>query len=326
MIHFRKLALGCALAVAALASSAMAAEVTIKVAYENNPGEPVDVLMNKWAELVAERSDGKVALETYPSSQMGSKNDIIDQAMMGVNVITIADAGFLTDFDPDWGILYGPYLAESPEQLFRLYEGDWFAKKKEELQAKGIRIVIANYMYGRRHLLSKKKVESPDDMKGMKVRTPNNPMQIKAISMMGGTPTPMPLGDVYPALTQGIIDGVENPLTVLHGQKLDEQAKELSMIDYLTTSALWLGGEAYFASLDPEVVALLEETGHEIGVASQQAAETDEADMLAAMEEMGVKVTRPDLEPFREITRDFYNQFPEWSDGLYETIQAELKK
>lgn len=325
MFRFKKFALGCLVA-AAFTMPALAADVTIKVAYENNPGEPVDVLMHKWADLVASESKGKVELELYPSSQMGAKNDVIDQAMMGVNIITIADAGFLTDFDPDWGILYGPYLAESTEQLFRLYEGEWFAKKKKELQAKGIRIVIPNYMYGNRHLLAKKKVESPKDMTGMKVRVPNNPMQIKAIELMGATPTPMPLGDVYPALTQGIIDGVENPLTVLHGQKLDEQAKELSMINYLTTTALWLGGEAYFASLAPDVAELLEKTGHQIGLESQKAAEKDEADTLAAMEKMGVKVTRPDLKPFREITKDFYKQFPQWSKGLYETIQAELKK
>lgn len=326
MTNLKNLILASLASMLLTSAPALAADVTIKVAYENNPGEPVDTMMHRWADLVAEKSGGKVALELYPSSQMGSKNDIIDQAMMGTNVVTIADPGFLTDFDPDWGVLYGPYLADSPDQLFKLFDGEWFAQKSQELQGKGLRIIIPNYMYGQRQLLANKKVETPADMKGMKIRTPNNPMQIKAIELMGGTPTPMPLGDVYPALTQGIIDGVENPLSVLHGQKLDEQAKELSMISYLTTTGLWLGGEAYFSSLDPDVVEMLEETGYEIGLESQTQAEQDDADILAAMEAMGVHVTRPDLAPFREVSRDFYTQFPQWSDGLYETIQAELKK
>lgn len=323
MFRLRELALGIGLALT-LALPSLAADVTVKVAYENNPGEPVDLLMNKWAELVKERSNGTVELELYPSSQLGSKEDLIEQGKMGVNVITIADAGFLKDYDPDLSILYGPYLTDDAAALFRLYDGDWFAEKRELLKEQGIHIVIPNYMYGTRHILAKRKIAEPEDMAGLKIRTPNNPMQIKAIELMGGTPTPMPLGDVYPSLTQGVIDGVENPLTVLHGQKLDEVVKQLSLVGYLTNTAFWLGGEAYFASLDPEVVKLLEETGYEVGLESQKSAATDEEQALEAMKAMGVEVTVPDVAAFKERTRPFYDQFPEWSDGLYERVQAEL--
>ncbi len=185
-------------------------------------------------------------------------------------------------------------------------------------------IVISNYLYGTRQLLAKKKVEKPEDLAGMKIRVPNNIMQIKAFELMGATPTPMPLGDVYPALTQGVIDGVENPLPVLYGGKFQEQAKELSMIGYLTNTSLWLGGEAYFSTLDPEVVTMLHETGYQAGLYSQELAAQEEAKMLEAMKEAGVTVTEPDVEAFREKTKAFYTMFPEWSEGLYEQIQAAL--
>lgn len=325
MSLMKRIGLGTAM-VLALALPSLAADVTVKVAYENNPGEPVDVMMHKWADLVKERSGGKVEFELYPSSQLGSKEDIIEQAKMGVNVITIADAGFLVDYDPDMGVLYGPYLADDTASLFRIYDGEWFKEKEQKLREQGIRIVIPNYMYGARHILAKKKIEKPADMVGLKIRTPNNNMQIKAIELMGGTPTPMPLGDVYPALTQGVIDGVENPLTVLHGQKLDEQAKQLSLVGYVTSAAFWLGGENYFQTLDPEVAKLIEETGYEIGVESQKAAAEDEAKALEAMKAVGVEVTNPDIAAFKEATRPFYDQFPEWTPGLYDRIQAEIAK
>lgn len=325
MSLMKRIGLGTAM-VLALALPSLAADVTVKVAYENNPGEPVDVMMHKWADLVKERSGGKVEFELYPSSQLGSKEDIIEQAKMGVNVITIADAGFLVDYDPDMGVLYGPYLADDTASLFRIYDGEWFKEKEQKLREQGIRIVIPNYMYGARHILAKKKIEKPADMVGLKIRTPNNNMQIKAIELMGGTPTPMPLGDVYPALTQGVIDGVENPLTVLHGQKLDEQAKQLSLVGYVTSAAFWLGGESYFQTLDPEVAKLIEETGYEIGVESQKAAAEDEAKALEAMKAVGVEVTNPDIAAFKEATRPFYDQFPEWTPGLYDRIQAEIAK
>ena len=300
------------------------AETTVRIAYENNPGEPADLVMNRWKELVAEASDGEVVLELYPSSQLGAKKDVIEQGMLGVNVITIADVGFLTDYDPDLGILFGPYLTDDAESLFKIYESDWFKEKEAKLQEQGIHIVIKNYLYGTRQLLATKKVETPDDLKGMKIRTPNNIMQIRAIEAMGGTPTPMPLGDVYPALTQGVIDGVENPLPVLFGQKLHEQAKELSMISYLQNTSLWLGGQAYFDTLDPEVVEMLHETGYEAGLYSQELAAAEDEKILEAMQDAGVTVTYPDLEPFREKAMAVYDQFPEWSEGLYEEIQSQL--
>ncbi|MAU46353.1 MAG: C4-dicarboxylate ABC transporter [Yangia sp.] len=300
------------------------AETTVRIAYENNPGEPADLVMNRWKELVAEASDGEVVLELYPSSQLGAKKDVIEQGMLGVNVITIADVGFLTDYDPDLGILFGPYLTDDAESLFKIYESDWFKEKEAKLQEQGIHIVIKNYLYGTRQLLATKKVETPADLEGMKIRTPNNIMQIRAIEAMGGTPTPMPLGDVYPALTQGVIDGVENPLPVLFGQKLHEQAKELSMISYLQNTSLWLGGQAYFDTLDPEVVEMLHETGYEAGLYSQELAAAEDEKILEAMQDAGVTVTYPDLEPFREKAMAVYDQFPEWSEGLYEEIRSQL--
>lgn len=310
----------------ALALPAVAQDVTIRIAYENNPGEPVDLVVNRWAELVDTASEGKVKLELFPSSQLGAKQDVIEQGMMGVNVITIADAAFLTDYDPDLGILMAPYLTDSPADLFKIYESDWFKQKEAALQEKGIHVVISNYLYGTRQLLTKTKVETPDDLTGLKIRTPNNAMQIKTIEAMGGTPTPMPLADVYPALTQGVIDGVENPLAVLYGQKLYEQAKELSMISYLNTTALWLGGQAYFDTLDPAVVEMLHETGREAGLYSQELAEQEDARVLEEMKTAGVTVTTPDLAPFREKAMAVYGEFPEWTPGLYDTIQAQLAK
>lgn len=320
-MNIRSCLLGAAASLA-IALPAIAQDTTIRVAYENNPGEPVDQVVKYWAELVDEASEGSVKLEPYPSSQLGAKQDVIEQGMMGVNVITIADFGFLVDYEPDLGVLFGPYLTESADELFKVIDSDWFAEKEQALREQGIHIVVSNYLYGTRQLLTKSKVETPDDLAGMKIRTPNNIMQIKAFEAMGATPTPMPLGEVYPALTQGVIDGVENPLAVLHGQKLDEQAKQLSMIGYLHNTALWLGGQAYFDTLDPAVVEMLHETGREAGLFSQELAAKEDERILAEMEAQGVEVTRPDLEPFREKTKVVYEQFPEWSDGLYDRIQA----
>ena len=240
--------------------------LSIKVAYENNPGEPLDVVMRYWAEILNKKSDGEITLVLYPSSQLGSKQDVTEQAMMGMNVITLTDVAFLADYEPDLGILFGPYLTDDPQKLFKIYESDWFRQKNEDLKKKGIHVVMNNYLYGTRQIISKKPIRKVEDLAGMKIRVPNNVMQIKAIQAMGATPTPMPLGEVYPALTQGVIDGVENPISVLQGQKLFEQAKYLSMVNYLTNTSVWIGGEAFFSTLSPEQLELIHSTGYEAGL------------------------------------------------------------
>jgi TRAP-type transport system periplasmic protein len=303
-----------------------AAPIVIKVAYENNPGEPVDKVMHYWADMLKEKSKGEITLDLYPSSRLGAKKDVTEQAMMGLNVITITDVGFLTDFDEDLGILFGPYLTDDPQKLFKLYESDWFKKKNEALQKKGVHIVMTNYLYGVRHMLTKKPVNTLADLKGMKIRVPNNTMQIKAIEAMGATPTPMPLGEVYPALTQGLIDGVENPISVLYGQKLHEQAKFLIMNGYLTNTSLWVGGEAFFSKLPAAQLKLIHDTAFDAGLYSQKIVTDLDNEMIGKMKAEGVTVITPDIAPFRAATKAVYTQFPKWTKGLYEQIQAELKK
>lgn len=318
------MALTAALAMA-VPFSTSAAPTSIKVAYENHPGEPADVVMNYWADMLKERSNGEILLELYPSSQLGSKSDVMDQALMGMNVITISDVGFMADYEPDLAALYGPFLTENTEKLFELYESPWFKEKNESLREQGVHLVITNYNYGDRHIIAKKPVRTPDDLKGLKIRVPNNPIQIKAFEAMGATPTPMPLADVYPALTQGVIDGAENPLSVLYGQKLHEPAKYVSLVNYLTTAAVWMGGEAFFSTLPEDQLALIHETGREAGLYSQQLAKESDEKILELMKAEGVEIIEPDREAFREKALVVYEQFPNWSPNLYQTLQDQLK-
>jgi tripartite ATP-independent transporter DctP family solute receptor len=323
-----KALLKCLVAASALlASSAMAlsADVTIKVAYENNPGEPVDQVMHRWKEDLEKRSNGEIALELYPSSQLGSKKDVTEQAMMGLNVITITDVGFLADYDPDLGVLFGPFLTDDPAKLFKIYDGDWFKQKSEALKEKGIHVVLPNYLYGVRQLITKKPVRSPEDLKGLKIRVPNNAMQIKIFEAMGATPTPMPLGETFPALAQGVIDGVENPISVLYGQKFHEEAKYLTKIGYLTNAAMFVGGEAFFSTLSEDQLKLIHETAYEAGLYSQKLTTDLDNQMIAKMKEAGVEVIEVDRGPFKALTERVYTEFPEWSPGLYDQIKAELK-
>lgn len=327
VIRANKKLLGMLLGVALCfgAGASLAAEYTIKVAYENNPGEPVDKAVNEWAKLFAQKTGGKGELKLFPSSQLGSKKDVMEQMKLGSAIITIADGGFFADYVPDFGILMGPYLGNDYKDIFKLAKTPWFDEMNTKLQAKGFRILTSNWLYGVRHMVTKKPVHTPADLKGLKIRVPNNRIQIDAMKTMGATPTPMPLAEVYPALTTGVIDGAENPIPVLYGQKHHEPAKYLILTGHLDNVSQWVTSQAYFEKLPADIKKALTESADEAGNFMTNIIQQAEKETIEKMKKEGVTVIEVDKKLFREAAKPTYTHFPEWTPGLYDKLQGYLK-
>ena len=302
-----------------------AADYSIKVAYENNPGEPIDKAVNEWAKIFAQKTGGKGELKLYPSSQLGSKKDVMEQMKLGSAIITIADGGFFADYVPDFGILMGPYLGNDYKDIFKLAKTPWFEDMNGKLAAKGFRILTSNWLYGTRHMVTKKPVKTPADLKGMKIRVPNNRIQIDAMKTMGATPTPMPLAEVYPALTTGVIDGAENPIPVLYGQKHHEPAKYLILSGHLDNVSQWVTSETYFQKLPADIKKALTESADEAGNFMTNTIQQAEKETIEKMKKEGVTVIEVDKKAFREAAKPTYTHFPEWTPGLYDKLQSYLK-
>lgn len=303
---------------------AFAADYSIKLAYENNPGEPFDLAMREWARLFAEKTKGKGEMKVFPSSMLGSKKDLMEQMKLGSGIITLADGGFFADYVPDFGIMIGPYLGKDYEDTLKLTKTPWFADLSGQLEAKGFKI-LTSWLYGTRHMVSKKPVKTPADLKGLKIRVPNNRIQIDSLKTMGATPTPMPLGEVYPALTTGVIDGAENPIPVLYGQKHHEPAKYLVLSGHLDMITQCFIGAAYFKKLPADIQKALIESGDEAGAFMMKTTLAAEKEVIEKMKKEGVTVMEVDKAAFREAAKDTYKHFPEWSPGLYDKVQSFLK-
>ena len=301
-----------------------AADFSIKIAYENNPGEPLDQAVRVWARLFAEKTGGKGELKPYPSSQLGSKKDVMEQMKLGSGIIHITDGGFFADYVPDFGILSGPYLGNDYNDILKLTKTPWFEELGVKLEAKGFHIVTS-WLYGTRHMVTKKPVKTPEDLKGLKIRVPNNRIQIDAMKTMGATPTPMPLGEVYPALTTGVIDGAENPIPVLYGQKHHEPAKYLILSGHLDMVIQWVTGQAYFSKLPSEIKKALVDSGEEAGGFMKKTTLSAEAETIEKMKKEGVTVIEVDRTAFRNAAKPTYTHFPEWSPSLYDKVQSYLK-
>lgn len=303
--------------------------LTIMIGYENHPGEPVDLGCNHWKKLVEEMSNGTIKVQLYPSSQLGSKNELIDQMLAGIPVITLADGAFYADRGvPDFGIVFGPYLFDSWDDCWKLTKSDWWEKQCKKLEEKGLKILTANWIYGDRHLLAKKPVRKLADLKGMKIRVPNNTIQIKGFEVLGAVPTPMPLGEVYTALQQGVVDGLENPIPVLYKGKFPEVAKYLMLTGHVKNFTTWICGTKVFNSLTPEQQKILMEAGDKAGEYNNSRYFDLEKESLEKMKSQGVEVIEVDLAEFKEAAKKFY-ELPEftskWSPNLYQTVKSAMK-
>lgn len=304
--------------------------VVIQVGYENHPGEPLDIAVNQWKKLVEQKSNGQIRMDLYPSSQLGSKNDLIDQMLAGDSVVTLADGAFYADRGVvDMGITFGPYLFENWNQAWNLIESDWWKEQNKQLNSKGLKIISANWMYGDRHTLSKKPIRKVEDLKGMKIRVPNNTIQVKGFEVLGATPTPMPLGDVYTALQQGTIDGLENPLPVLYNGKFHEVAKYLTLDGHIKNFTTWVTGTEFFDNLTPNHQKILMETGKEAGLYNNQLQDKLTDEILAKYRAEGVEVIHVNQKEFKDHAMRFYS-LPEftrqWSPNLFETVTEAMKK
>ena len=311
----------------AVATTATAA-VTIMIGYENNPGEPIDLACNEWKRLVEEKSNGEMIVEIFPSSQLGSKDNIIDQAMAGDCVITLANGAFFQDRGvKDFGVVFAPFLFENWEQLDKLAASDWFAQKKAELSDLGLTI-LTGWHYGARDTMTTKKVVTAADIKGMKIRVPNNSLQVKGMAATGAVPTPMSLGEVYTALQQGTIDGLENPLTVLYNGAYQEVCKYLILDHHILDYTCWVCGTDFFNTLTPEQQQILIEAGNEAGVYNNAMLEETTNKALEDLKAAGVEVVEFDRDSFVAASESFYAD-PDiqamWSEGLIDQVKEIIK-
>lgn len=306
------------------------AETVLQVAFENSISEPVGQGWEKAQEIIKEKSGGKMAIEIYPDSQLGDKSSLIDSMLLGENVCTLADGAFYADYGvPDFGIVFGPFLFDSWDQVWKLVDSDWYKELCDKLEEKGLKIIASNWIYGERHTLTNVPVNTVDDLKGLKIRVPSNEIQSKGFDVLGATSTGMALGDVYQALQTKTIDGAENPLATLYGRKLHEVAKYLILDGHVKNFTTWVVSADWFNSLPEEQQTWLLETAEEAGEYNNEVQQAADAEYLQKMKDEGVTVVEPSeevLAGFKEKAQPFYEMGADfgWSDGLYDTVKKAM--
>ncbi len=313
----------------ARAADAADKKVSIYVGYENAVTEPAAKAAERWKELVEKKTNGTVELKLFPNSTLGKKNDLIDQMLMGENIITVADGAFLADYGVvDFGFFYAPYAFESWDELWKVLASDWYKDLCDKLaKAGGLRVLTSNWIYGARDILSIREVRTPSMLGGLKLRVSSNDLSITSFKALGATPVGMDMGDVYQAMSGGTIDAVENPISSLYNRSFQEVAKFLTKNEHILATSMWICGESFFVTLSPEQQKALMEAADEAGLYNNELYDEATAAAEKGMKDAGVTVielTPEEKAEWVKAAQPFFkdaNKTLGWSEGLYDTVR-----
>lgn len=279
------------------------------------------------AERVAERTDGRVTIEVFPSSQLGSEGEVFEQASVGATVMAWGGTDRVSEFAvPDISILLGPYVMDDPLNGFQDFAdtdimSGWVEQVADEA---GLRILAMNWYFGDRHIIANSAFEDPDDLRNVAVRVPPSPVFSTIFQTLGSTPVTLEWAEVYTGLSQGVIDAAEAPLSTLYGSSLYEVADTVTLTGHINSSVGWTMSEEVFQRLSAADQEILVEEVRRGGEQARDAFVDSEAEYRELLEAEGVTIVEVDTDAFQEATLGFYDRFPDWSDGLYDDVRAAL--
>jgi TRAP-type transport system periplasmic protein len=294
-------------------SSAISAEkqIIIKVAHVHVPEHPTSVGCLRFEKLVEERTKGRVKVEVYPGSQMGSERELFEGLMMGtLEMGTISTSG-IASFSRESGIWDLPYLFRDSGHAYRVMDGP-VGKKVDEaaLKKTGVRF-IGYFENGWRHMTNKvRPINKPEDMNGLKMRTMTAPVMIEIIRAMGANPVPIAWGETYLALQQGVADGQENPHVNTFGAKLYEVQKYVSLTGHVYNPQVFCINDKFYQALPADIKQIIHATAKEVIDQARKESQELDADFLKKLVAKGMIVnTPPDLAPFRAKGQIVYDKF-----------------
>jgi TRAP-type transport system periplasmic protein len=237
------------------------------------PKEPYHEGFLKWAKGVDERTKGGLKIDVFHSAQLGREEDIIEQIRQGANIGQNTDSARMGNYVPDIAVMNGPYFVETLEDVAKLRKAPTVVKWQDELASKfGLKVVSFNWVQGYRNFFTNKLVKTPQDLNGQRIRTPPAPIWQESIRALGAVPVGMAFGEMYPALQQKAIDGVELVYNNIPGGRFYEvlkyanETKHIMLINFEVVSAKWFDSlpKEYQTALIEEADKAGEETSREI--------------------------------------------------------------
>jgi tripartite ATP-independent transporter DctP family solute receptor len=303
-----------------VAMPALAADVTVKIATVVSGDHPENVGAREIKRLVEERSNGEIEVRLFTDGQLGNQRELVEQLRNGSLEMTWVTTGFFGSWEPVMNTLEIGYLFDDREHAFRAFDGELGKEVATLIEKHGVKH-LGFYEAGMRHVTnSVRPINTPDDLDGMKLRTPNAKYHLTSVKMMGASPTPMAFSELYAAMEQKVVDGQENPLSNIHAAAFYEVNDHLALTGHLHLTHMVMYSEGLWNKLSEQHQDIIKQAVVDSQQVQRDKVAADDASLLAVLEEKGMQVTRPDraalaerVSPLREqAVEEFGDQAARW--------------
>ncbi len=297
------------------------AAVAIRFNHTFGPGTNADQAVKRFAEEVGKKTGGRIQVKVFSAGELGQEREQYD--LLQTAAMDMALAGLLIPaVAPEYGVMEMPYLWRDQEHVRKVYEGPIGEELRAKvLQRKGIRH-LAFINRGPRYLTTKTRaVRVPADLRGMKIRTLQNPVHIEAWKMLGASPVPMAIGEVFTGLQQGTIEAQENPVEMIKAMSFHEVQKYLIRTAHVRHVIWVVASDRFWKTLSPEDQRLLESEAKAAGAYGDRLQRELDAAIEKELQAKGMTVIDPNVEEFQKALAGLPAKFAkEWMPGLFERI------
>ena len=298
---------------------------TFRLAETHPPDYPTTMGDKEFARLVGERTNGRIKIDVYPSSQLGEEKAVIEQVKLGAIEMTRINASPLAEFNKQFGALSLPYVFDSDAHLWKFLEGPMGNKMLDGLESSKFK-GLAYYDSGARSFYARTPIKSLNDIKGLKIRVQQSKINMDMIKALGASATPMPYGEVFSALQTGIIDAAENNYPSFYSSNHFQSAKHMLLDRHQRTPEVLMMSKAAWDKLSDEDKKIIKQAA--LDSAKFQRAEWAKYEKTAEakLREAGVTITDvTDVKPWQEAVKPVIDQYKADYKDVLDAIEAARK-
>ncbi|WP_340109020.1 TRAP transporter substrate-binding protein [Pikeienuella sp. HZG-20] len=302
-------AAGAASAVSVFAITGRArAAAQLRLAHPADTSHPVHLTTERMIERIAERTGGEVAITLFPNNMLGAPTEVAQQTRAGAIDLTILNPANIEALSSSIGVVNIPYQFDGYDHAHKTLDDTGRAWLSRQLADAGF-TWVSNYEWGFRALSnSRRPVETPEDIEGLKIRVPPELAIKAAFEALGANTQTIAFQEVYLALANKTVDGQDNPIGTTFAGKFYEVQDHIALTKHIYATTMLMANPRKWEALSDDQRAVISEEAMMAGTETRQAVQADEEDQLAQMEKAGLQITRPDVAPFRERMEPAYAQ------------------
>lgn len=302
--------------------------ITLRLSHVFNVNEELAKSIELVAERISKKTNGAVRVLTYPGAQIAAYKDGVEMVARGAHFISVEDPSYIGDYVPEFTALVGPMLYNNFDEYMEIIKTPLVQGWVSKLEDKGIKVLSLQYIFGFRNLITDKVITTPEDLEGVKLRSPGSNLFIQTINAMGANATPLPWGETFSALQQGVVDGLEGSEFTNLGAKVYETGKKNVAFTnhFLGTCGVYISTEVW--AKIPEKYQII--IAHEFEYEAEQMInklKREHAQVIKDLQAKGVQFNDIDRAAFEARTIHLYDgKLPGVTVEMYDQIQAELKR